>query len=525
MALVDQLNSVFSAIGNDVQDLRTRVDGGGGGTPAGPNFTVGSLAELTASNTVYPAGTFLMTRREGFHYEVVSTGGHLTTAGGVRLKVLPTARGHNVAAFGARMRFDVDDSAILQACFNAAIEDGTSVYIPGGRIGIGSMVTLDLSGQADEGAHRPSIYGSGSGTTTITGMNANAGIRVLGNNSNGAAGHIHNTISGLRFAGQGVGLTIERAAFMDFHDLFFRSKSDGMVMRDVLSMRFYNCRWRWGLRGIRMHGQVNFSRPNAITFYGCHWGSVGEYAVYNSQGSALGFYGGSIEGCGTASGSGIRCGLRIEDGGRQGEMVLNIDGMYIEGNGGNSSIWLVQMNERSVYNISNCTINRIKSSGEATYCVHLDATPATQPGHLNVRGCSFSDHNGHVTTTSNRYIHVTDPNGRTTLKTEGNTYESVNGWPNVGGGEVVASATFSGSSPGTWSSFNVSSITRSATGRYVINFRRPIPASGRTAMLAVNEASTLAFIVSASDSSVTVGTNNTSGSAKDVAQVSLTMIR
>lgn len=68
---------------------------------AAANFTMADLPSLLAFALPFPVGAKIITRAEGFSYEVVSSGAHLTTAGGIGLRVLPDARGeYPLAAMG-----------------------------------------------------------------------------------------------------------------------------------------------------------------------------------------------------------------------------------------------------------------------------------------------------------------------------------------------------------------------------------------------------------------------------------------
>lgn len=78
---------------------------------------------------------------EGFRYEELPAGTaanliHLTTAGGVLLKVLPGSEGFNAKAFGAIGNGTADDTAALQA----ALDAGGSLFIPEGTYRITSNV-------------------------------------------------------------------------------------------------------------------------------------------------------------------------------------------------------------------------------------------------------------------------------------------------------------------------------------------------------------------------------------------------
>lgn len=73
----------------------------------------------------------------GYRYEEAASDAsdhHLTTAGGVKLYVLPCDGRYNAKAFGARgVAFDQDDQPAIQATIRAAANAGCAAYIPAGQ--------------------------------------------------------------------------------------------------------------------------------------------------------------------------------------------------------------------------------------------------------------------------------------------------------------------------------------------------------------------------------------------------------
>lgn len=427
---------------------------------------------------------------------------------------------------GAIMDGVADDTTPFQGALSFASLAGINVRLSG-SMAISGPVTLDLSGFTSElDELGPSIIGDGSGTTEIVGLNASARLRVVGDNSIGSGGHGHSTIKGIKFTGLGAGLEVDKLAFMSYEDLFFRSKSDGMIMTDVLSSRFYNCRWRWGSRGLTMNNQVSFSRPNALTFYGCHWGVIAEYGLRNIGGSVVGLYGGSIEGCGKTGTSGLECGLRIENAGRQGEMALDVRGMYIEGNAGQADIVIVQGENRAMYNVSGNTFNRISADSHTSHNIYIVSGVGDAPAQLNVRDNAFGDYNDYTTIPSELYIQISDPEGVIDFAHSGNTYEALDGWPARNGGDVYASVLFNGTlaTPSSATGKNVASISKTGAGDYTITFRRPIPQVGRIVQVSVNGEGT-GYLFSATESTARIFTRNTAGVNTDFSAVGVNIFR
>lgn len=95
-------------------------------------------ALLADTTPTYPTGTILNTRAEGFAYEVVTAAEDLTTAGGVKLRVLATGNAYAAASFGwsedATETAQYDALVLLWA---AAMRDGADMSFGPGVIDIG----------------------------------------------------------------------------------------------------------------------------------------------------------------------------------------------------------------------------------------------------------------------------------------------------------------------------------------------------------------------------------------------------
>lgn len=102
----------------------------------------GTVADLLADTTLtYPAvAAGDVVEAGGFRYQVAASGAsdhHVTTAGGVKLYVLPGASGYNVKAFGAVGDGVANDSAPIAAAFAA----GNAILFPSGTFLMNAGVT------------------------------------------------------------------------------------------------------------------------------------------------------------------------------------------------------------------------------------------------------------------------------------------------------------------------------------------------------------------------------------------------
>ncbi|MFB9985600.1 hypothetical protein ACFSQQ_40710 [Mesorhizobium kowhaii] len=90
-------------------------------------------------------------RAQGFRYQVAPSAArdqHITTAGGVKLYVLPGEGGFNVLAFGATGDYNnftgigTDDTLPIQAAFKAAMTLGLHVHLPGRQYRITDTISM-----------------------------------------------------------------------------------------------------------------------------------------------------------------------------------------------------------------------------------------------------------------------------------------------------------------------------------------------------------------------------------------------
>lgn len=130
------LNSVVAQAATSATNAATSASAAAASAATASQYTPAyftDVAELLADTRSWPTGQILNTREEGFAYEVVTSGQHVTTAGGVKLIVLPGASGYNVKAFGAKGDGTTNDTASLAIAFGA-VSSGTLVFPTGNYI-------------------------------------------------------------------------------------------------------------------------------------------------------------------------------------------------------------------------------------------------------------------------------------------------------------------------------------------------------------------------------------------------------
>jgi hypothetical protein len=147
--------SAASAVASNVSAVASAASASSAALYDGPwiNDVATLLADTTLTltpgqpNTVV-IGDYVRTRKEGFSYEVVASGGDVTTAGSIQLDVVAGQSGFDVRAFGADPTGVVDSASAINAAFAAceAAGAGTILFHSGTYL---STVVVGSSGSTN----------------------------------------------------------------------------------------------------------------------------------------------------------------------------------------------------------------------------------------------------------------------------------------------------------------------------------------------------------------------------------------
>lgn len=146
-------------------------------------FAADVPALLANSATSYPAGTVFATRKERVSYEVVSTDHDLTTAGGVKLRLLPGQRGYDIRGLGGADDWNgttgTNNHAALERL--AARAKPAVIHLPKAGTGVymvnGTTAQTDLTGLTLDPDPGVSIYNANG--IPITNIKGIASLRDL----------------------------------------------------------------------------------------------------------------------------------------------------------------------------------------------------------------------------------------------------------------------------------------------------------------------------------------------------------
>ena len=366
----------------------------------------------------------------------------------------------------------------VQAAFDTMKVSGGIVSLLPRSYRIATGVTLDLSGFSDDTDELGvSIIGAGSGATELLWAGGAGNCLTVQGGSTGAELHLHSLFQGFKITPTtvktGTGLKVDMGAFAQFEDLFLFKMDRGMDLTDVLSSRFFNCRYRLNNEGLMANANVAVSSPNALDFYGCHFGSNSEFGASFINPANVSFFGGSIESNGVTGIAADRFGLKLLNAGPAGGLGLSVYGTYFERNVDKADIWLVQGANEASYMISGANFNRVSSSDFVTNNIRVDQGVLDGDGKLTLSGCAFNKYNTYVANSGRPYVKIND-NGNFDFDDPGTFYEDSIERPVKPSGQLFARCRFNGtgSPPTPTREVNVASISKTAAGDYTLTFKR-----------------------------------------------------
>jgi len=139
-----------------------------------------TATDVMASTETFPEGSFLGTKSGNYTYLVrpaTATDHHISTAGGVKLDVIPTSGAVHVQAFGAIGDGVTDDTSAIQA----AIDAGVSTVTPVGKVVFNGCCTYLVT---DELVVSDTLHIDGCGARIETTMsNASKALLKVGQNA------------------------------------------------------------------------------------------------------------------------------------------------------------------------------------------------------------------------------------------------------------------------------------------------------------------------------------------------------
>jgi hypothetical protein len=398
---------------------------------------------------------------------------------------------------------------------------GKTLHVPAGLYLISSTLNINRSLITnDDAITRFSIIGDGPGSTQLkyTGTSGSA-LQYVGGTS-GASMHAYFTFANIRLQGTGAtgtaGLLLKIAAFFTVSNFVIVGFSDGIIAEDVLACSFESCVIRFNQKGFTFYKSI-FSNPNSILLKSCVIGGNSQYGILAVNPSTFNMFGGSVEG------NGVNC---ASSGSLEGAMAANFNGVYFENNATLADIWIAAgaaAGATSV-NITACTFNRVSGSVFSANNVRFDCASANKTA-LTLIGNGFNGFGSYVPG-GNQYV---------AYNTGGSLDYKIAEWGNLWGQNldipifpgkinnqqsvISASAIIDGSTGAIIkNTINVKTVSKTATGEYVVTFDQPLNSSTYTVALTSN---TIGFLIvwAASNTTLTIRTYNISGVGADLGYV------
>ncbi|MEM5315557.1 glycosyl hydrolase family 28-related protein [Paraburkholderia sp. JHI869] len=432
-----------------------------------------------------------------------------------------------------------DDTAAMQAAFNAANLLGKELYIPAGTYILSSGISIDNSAQSTFPVKRISIRGDGAASTNLFFTNsASLGISIK--NSSSVQTSLQK-IQGIAISSSlraGFGLYLLQMAHVDLSDLWVSGFNIAIVYQDVQESVQTNVDCQWNNGGFYC-SEGNSTEPNALLFQDCTYGNNANYGIDAQNVATFVYVGGSIEWNNSSSYSTIwGCRLNMNSNAAQGTAAASFLGAYIESNGspsagvGQADIWYVNDAVPSTLVVQGCSFQR-----HANYSIN-NIRIDTSGGNRHKVVLQGNGHKGwpdYTASSSRPYIQVVSATDPVQLVDLSNYYDNSVEAPNYSGSvampasPVVAPAVpvawvrFNGNTAAIAQSFNVSSITRNSPGNYTVNYARGLQQSTNCYSIATNGAG-FNSVINENSTGVNIGTTNTSNTAQDFSSISVVVL-
>lgn len=333
----------------------------------------------------------------------------------------------NVKDFGAIGDGISDDSDAVQSCINSIACSGGTIYFPSGIYLITRNIDILLDKKTDYNEKGISMEGESKSSTIILngGSDSQYVFSIKETAIDGELIHSYFGLKNITFTGKSDGLKhhgiyMYGIVYPTISDVAFTRLNMAFRALDVCAMRFVCCEFVGCSYGIWFDPQNHATDANAIEITNCFFYGIGMFAAYFNGGCNINFHGGTVEVTGFNHGEQATSGIRLINCGRYGGVACNINGVYFEGNGNVSDIWITNKDYDAIYNIEGCTFNKFASPNNNTSNVYAESN-GSKKNIVNICGCAFEDR-GNIPSTDTKYISIFGENSY--LNTFGNFYQS-----------------------------------------------------------------------------------------------------
>lgn len=337
------------------------------------------------------------------------SGANETDVGGTGCFVRKYDGALNTQWFGTAEAQGIDDYEPLQKCFDTAVSEGVSVFLPG-KSRTSAEITLDLQTTSTPiSDNRPSVFGLGQGVSGILPTSSNiTAFKIIGDlaGTAGALGYL--SVNNIFIGGASgdrttTGIELVGLAYASIEDCGFHGLGTCINITSSLSSSFNRCVFSEGEKGVVTGKGTGFSNFNACVFNACEFRRLTELAFDGFEDvTNLGFYNCQIEGNGTqgalTSGGAI---IRARE--NAGGVAAVFDNCYIEKNAGAFDIKVTENDTSGKVSLilKGNSFNRIDSTKYVTNNIVTE-------GEVDVTciGNHFASFNDYVVDPSREYFNL-----------------------------------------------------------------------------------------------------------------------
>lgn len=329
-----------------------------------------------------------------------------------------------------------DMTAEIQAAITAleANLTGGTVYPGYGDYLVSATINLDRSSDDTKGLI--SIKGKGVNNTNIEYTGSGACFSIKNSHTgSGEPNASYQVIEDMSISGSSTagtyGVYVNLGAFINLKYLHIQAFDYGIYLEDVDQSYFERLYIRFNTYGFFARKEpandAKSTCPNNLTFIACHISNNYTYGALFQKASNVNFIGGAIEANGRTTPG---WGLKVEEAGYQGDIGLNCNGVYFEGNEGQADVMLantaVDFIKNVVHSFVACGFKRISSAYYTTNNIYADFDSVATVGlhTVNVINCGFNGYNTYAADAGRPYINFLNGITQDNFVNFGNIFES-----------------------------------------------------------------------------------------------------
>lgn len=393
--------------------------------------------------------------------------------------------------FGAKHDGIADDLV----AFQGAVLSGHEVYVPS----VADSYYLSDSLSIPAGT---SFSGAGAESVKIISAVSGDDPAIMVSGTYGDTGMKFASFGGfflqsVMYSRTGIGLILDGLSYFKLRDVVVQAFNLGVYAKDCINITWEKCYIINNIRALTAE-KGSYSHPNAWSFNDCVINGNWDSGCTFISGCAISFTGGSIELNGIQGIGDInsKYGIKMLGNPYEGVVGLNVKDVYFEGNKGQADVVIdTSPNPNdAIHTITTSTFNRISATNFVNNNVLLNKQGAGRTV-LCVSGCGFKRFNDYEANYYRPYIDVvsaTNSNYHVDLAVS-NYYHDRNETPRVSGTQsstkssVAAWVRFNGTNIAAANqTHNVSTIERLSTGKYKINYSKPLYVAGNVYSITTN---------------------------------------